>query len=110
MSAAMYLGFAATAVSVAASIPQTYRMIRFRGDAHALLGLSVWTPTIVMVNEIMVFIYGRSLHEVPLWLPQVFAAPFHLFVVLFILRSRWALRQARGQATVVPAFRSRTAA
>lgn len=109
MSAAMLLGFAATAVSVAASIPQTYRMIRFRGDSHALMGLSVWTPTIVMVNEIMVFIYGRSLHEMPLWLPQVFAAPFHLFVVVFILRSRLALHRTRSLAPA-GAFRSRTAA
>lgn len=109
MSAAMILGFAATAVSVASSVPQTYRMIRFRRDAHALMGLSVWTPTIVMVNEIMVFVYGRSLHEMPLWLPQVFAAPFHLFVVLFILRSRLAYHRSRVRAEV-PAFRTRTAA
>ncbi len=108
MSAAMMLGFAATAVSVASSVPQTYRMLRYRGDSHALMGLSVWTPTIVLVNEIMVFVYGRSLHEVPLWLPQVFAAPFHLFVVVFILRSRLALHRSHLRVEV-SAFRSRAA-
>lgn len=104
MNWAMVLGFAATVVSVVASVPQTYRMIRFKCDPHALLGLSVLTPLMIMTNEVLVFIYGWDMHEVPLWLPQCFSAPFHLFVVLFILRSRFAYKRTHGcaPAAVLP--------
>ncbi|MCW2770467.1 MAG: hypothetical protein JWR27_1900 [Aeromicrobium sp.] len=101
MTWVMLLGFTATAVSVASSVPQTYRMIRFKRDPRALLGLSVMTPLIVAVNEVMVFIYGWSLGAIPLWLPQCFAVPFHVFVVLFILRSRVAYRRSRGAVVIV---------